>query len=73
MVIKEGRGIKAPLDSLKENQIAFIKKEIKKNYQNLNSVCTILSKEFGFEITKWMLIRFIKKNSITVGTELEKT
>lgn len=73
LVIKEGRGIKAPLDNLTENQIIFVKKEIKKNYQNLNSVCAILSSKFNFEVTKWMLKRFIKKNLITVGIGLGKT
>lgn len=73
LVIGKGRGIKAPLDALNEDQIKEIKTEIGKNYQNIKSVCTILSGKFGFKITKWMLIRFIKKNSIILGTESVNT
>jgi len=68
MIIKEGRGIKAPLDLLKEDQIIIVKKEIKKNYQNLNSVSAILSKKFGFQVTKWMLKRFIKKTQLQLAS-----
>ena len=71
-VVKPGRGIKAVLDNLKSKDIKFIKTEVEKNYQSLNTVCAVLSKEFGFEVTKWMLKRFLKKNSITHGEGLEK-
>ena len=60
------------LDNLKSKDIKFIKTEVEKNYQSLNTVCAVLSKEFGFEVTKWMLKRFLKKNSITHGEGLEK-
>ena len=62
LVIEDGRGIKAVLDSLTDEDVEVIKEEIKKNYQNLKAVCAHLSKRFGFEISKWMLIRFLKKN-----------
>lgn len=62
LVIKPGRGIKAVLDNLKAPEIEIIKTEVRKNYQSLNTVCAILSEKFGFEVTKWMLKRFLKKN-----------
>lgn len=73
LAIGSGRGIKAPLDALNEEQIKELKTEISKNYQNLKGVCTILSEKFGFNITKWMLIRFIKKNLTILGTESVNT
>lgn len=68
-VIGKGRGVKAPLDSLTEEQIKVVKEEIRKNYQNIKAVCTNLSHKFGITISKWMLIRFIKKNSTILGVE----
>ena len=73
LVIDKGRGIKASLDSLTEEEIEVVKEEIRKNYQNIKAVCTILSSKFGFKISKWMLIRFIKKNSIILGIESVST
>jgi transposase len=73
LVISKGRGIKAPLDALTGDQVKLVKKEIKKNYQNLKAVCTILGQKLGFEVTKWMLVRFIKKNSGTAGAGSGKT
>ena len=42
LIIHNGRGIKAPLDTLTKEQIKLVKKEIEKNYQNLKAVCVIL-------------------------------
>lgn len=72
-VIGKGRGIKASLDSLTEEEIKVVKEEIRKNYQNIKAVCTNLSNKFGFKISKWMLIRFIKKNLIILGVESVNT
>lgn len=67
LMIAEGRGIKAVLNSLEEPEVSKIKEAIKANPQNLKQVCEQLSKTLGFKITVDMLKRFIKKNSITVG------
>lgn len=71
LVIRKGRGIDAPLDALNEEQIKLVKQEIRNNYQNIKAVCTNLGEKFGFKISKWMLKRFIKKNSTILGVELE--
>jgi transposase len=65
--IQPGRGIRAKLDTITDTEITQIHKQIKLNPQNLNQVCEQLSKTLGFRITKNMLKRFIKKNSVTVG------
>lgn len=72
LVIRSGRGIKAALDSLTEEQIKFVKAELGQSYQNLKKVCTKLSKEFGFQVTKNMLKRYLKKNSAILGDEFVK-
>ena len=73
LILKPGRGVKAILDSLTAEQIDIVKKEIRKNYQNLKAVCTILSQKLGFKVTIWMLKRFIKKNTIIHGEGFVKT
>ena len=72
LTITPGRGMKAVLDSLSDEQIQLIKDEIKDDPQNITSVGAKLSKKLGFKVTKWMLKRFVKKNSITLGEESEK-
>lgn len=73
LIIQSGRGIKANLDALSCEQIKLVKAEIRKNYQNLKAVSSILTDKLGFKITIWMLMRFIKKNSIIAGEEFVKT
>ncbi len=68
---KSGQGVKAPLDSLTTKQQKELKKTVAKSPQNLNQVGAWLSDKFGFKVTKYMLIRYLKKNSGTLGEESE--
>ena len=58
---RKGQGRTATLSDLTKDQIAILEKEVKNEPQNLNKVSEKLSKKFGFEINKRMLIRFLKK------------
>lgn len=69
--IISGRGIKAKMDDLDTPQIDLIHTEIKRNPQSLREVSAILSEKFGFEITKSMLKKYLKKNSNTHGIDSE--
>jgi transposase len=62
-----GRGLKAKMNDLDEPQIHLIHAEIKLNPQSLREVSAILSEKFGFDITKYMLKKYLKKNSNTHG------
>lgn len=65
--IISGRGVKAKMNDLNVPQIDLIHAEIKRNPQSLREVSAILSEKFGFEITKSMLKKYLKKNSIIHG------
>lgn len=69
LMILPGRGIKAPLDNVDDQQVKQIRKTIKLNPQNLHQVCEEISQILGFKVTKNMLKRFIKKNLVTVGED----
>jgi transposase len=71
LYIIPGRGLKAKMNDLDEPQIELIHAEIKRNPQSLREVSAILSEKFGFEITKYMLKKYLKKNSNTHGIDLE--
>lgn len=73
LTIEKGRGVKSSLDAFTESEIEVIKQELQQNYQSIKVVCANLSQTFGFPITKWMLLRFIKKNSIILGGESVST
>ena len=60
--IQSGRGIKAVLVDLVQEQIDIIKHEISQNPQNLRDVSSVLSEKFGFTITRPMLKKYLKKN-----------
>ena len=66
---KEGQGVKSKLDDLFPEQEERIKELLGRDAQNMKKICGILSDEFGFRITKWMLSHFIKKNGIIHGVE----
>jgi transposase len=59
-----GRGIKSKMDDLNTSQIDLIHAEIKQNPQSLRENSCILSEKLGFEITKLMLKRYLKKTQI---------
>ena len=69
--IISGRGVKAKMNDLNVPQIDLIHAEIKRNPQSLREVSAILSEKFGFEITKSMLKKYLKKNSNTYGIDSE--
>ena len=66
---KKGQGVKSKLDDLSPDQEKRIKELLSRDAQNMKKICGILSNEFGFGITKWMLSNFIKKNGIIRGVE----
>lgn len=68
---KVGQGRISHLDNLTETQVKYLKDAVDDQPQNLNKVVAKLVEKFGFHISKRMLIRYIKKNSITLGAELE--
>ncbi|MEY4903068.1 MAG: hypothetical protein RLZZ292_883, partial [Bacteroidota bacterium] len=61
LMIRPGRGLKSQMDRLSPSQIESIQTEITLNPQSLRGVSTILSEKFGFEITKLMLKKYLKK------------
>lgn len=62
--IKPGRGFKAVLDHLTDAEIKIVEHEVEQNYQSLHTVAANLSNKFGFKITKRMLKRFLKNETI---------
>ena len=62
LMIRPGRGLKSQMDNLDKPQIEAIHAEIKRNPQSLREVSAILSEKFGFEITKPMLKKYLKKS-----------
>lgn len=71
LIMAKGRGVKAKLDQLCEQQVNTLKEAVGNNPQNLHTVGEDLTEKFGFTVTKNMLKRFLKKNSITLGDALE--
>lgn len=71
LMLFKGRGIKAKLDQLSSSQIIQVKQTIKEDPQSLKNVCEKLSDLLGFPITKYMLKRLLKKNSIILGDDFE--
>jgi len=68
---KAGQGRVSNLDNLTEKQVKYLKEAVDDQPQNLNKVVAKLVEEFGFHISKRMLIKYIKKNSNILGAELE--
>lgn len=68
---KPGQGVKALLDNLNAKEQKELEKAVAKSPQNLNQVGAWLSQKFGFKVTKYMLIRYLKKNSATPGEGFE--
>ena len=68
---ESGQGVKARLDSLSDEDKKELEKTVAKSPQNLNQVGAWLSQKFDFKVTKYMLIRYLKKNSTTPGEGLE--
>lgn len=60
--IRKGQGRKSAMSALTQEQIKMVRQEVENHPQNLNKAVKKLSKLFGFPISKWMLIQFLKKN-----------
>ena len=59
-----GRGIKASLDSITLAQIEILKQAVDQNPQSLRSVAVVLSATFGFKVTDYMVLRYLKKTQL---------
>jgi transposase len=59
--IATGRGIKAKLDNLSEDNIKLLKEKIALHPQNLKGVIDELSEKFGIDLTIHKLKRYLKK------------
>jgi len=68
---ESGQGVKARLDSLSDEDQKELEKTVAKSPQNLNQVGAWLSQKFDFKVTKYMLIRYLKKNSVILGEGFE--
>jgi transposase len=67
--ISKGRGCKSAFANIKPEQIEIIKTEVRAEPLNLQSVCCTLSQKIGLNISKEVLIKFLKKNSGTHSEE----
>jgi transposase len=67
LIILPGRGLKAKMNVLDASQVEVIQAEIKRNPQSLREVAAILSEKFGFEITKSMLKKYLKKTQVLMA------
>ena len=61
---KAGQGRISNLDSLTGKQVKYLKEAVDNQPQNLNKVVAKLVGEFGFHISKRMLVKYIKKTQI---------
>lgn len=61
--IASGRGIKAKLDTLSEDNIKLLKAQIALHPQNLKGVIDELSEKFNIDLTVHKLKRYLKKSS----------
>lgn len=68
---ESGQGVKARLDSLSDEDQKELEKTVAKSPQNLNQVGAWLSEKFDFQVTKYMLIRYLKKNLTIPGEGFE--
>lgn len=69
LILRKGRGVKAKLDHLSEEEIEIVKQAVKSDPQSLKMICKNLSDSLGFPVTKYMLKRMLKKNSNTLGDD----
>lgn len=69
LMILPGRGRTAVLNGCDADEIGMIEEAVRENPQSLREVCKELSVKLSFKVTKDMLRRFIKKNSVTPGSD----
>lgn len=61
--ISVGRGVKAKLDTLSEDNIKLLKEKIALHPQNLKGIIDELSEKFNIDLTVHKLKRYLKKSS----------
>ena len=59
--IREGRGVKAILDTFNAEEVEIIKSEVALHPQNIKGVVASLNDKMNIEITVYQLKRFLKK------------
>lgn len=59
---RAGQGKKATLGNLSKEDEKALKEAVDNEPQNLNKVSGHLGREFGVNVSKWMLIQYLKKN-----------
>jgi transposase len=69
--IAAGRGIKAKLDTLSEDNIQLLKEQIALHPQNLKGIIDELSEKFDITLTVHKLKRYLKKSSNIVIEDSE--
>lgn len=69
--ISAGRGIKAKLDTISEDNIKLLKEQIALHPQNLKGVIDELSEKFNIDLTIHKLKRYLKKSSDIVTGDSE--
>lgn len=62
--IREGRGIKAILDTVSAETIEVIKSEVSLHPQNIKGVLASLRDKINIDLTAYQLKRFLKKTEI---------
>ena len=69
--IVAGRGRKADLSTASETLVQDIKDQISLNPQGLDAVCLQINQKWGLNLSKQQVKKFIKKNLVTGGDDLE--
>lgn len=69
--IVAGRGRKSDLAAASNELIQDIKEQIALNPQGLEAVCLQINEKWGLNLSKQQVKKFIKKNSVTGGDDLE--
>lgn len=70
--LKPGRGRKPKLQDKNLDQVKRIKTLVENDSQNLKNVVNKINEEFGIELSKKTLKRFLKKNLNIDGNDFEK-
>jgi len=70
--LKPGRGRKPKLQDENLDQVKRIKILVENDPQNLKNVVNKINEEFGIELSKKTLKRFLKKNLSIDGSDFEK-
>jgi transposase len=72
MTLKPGRGPKTKLDPNDSAQVNLIKELVENEPQNLRKVVSQIQTKTGIALSKWTLIRHLKKSSPITGSDSVK-